>query len=693
MRIILTFIFCMTFAVSYAQVSLRLANKKYDRYHYLDAIKLYEDYLNANSKESDTQKTDKNGKNPRQEAIEKLAHSYRKINDSKNAEKWYAEVVGFSADPQNKFYYAQALAMNGNYADSKKWYAEYAKATKNDKIGMGFVKSYQDSVFKNFFADSSRYNIERVKFNSPQADFSPMYYKTGLVFCSSRLEGASKIPVKHTFNWNKTRFLDLYYTADATSNPSVLNAKLNSRYHEGPVTFFPTGDSIIFTRNNYYKGKYKTSKDKTNKLKIYFANTKNGDDGDWGNITEFPYNSDEYSVGHPTLTTDGRTMYFISDMPGGYGGTDIYMTTFQNGKWSKPINLGAEINTKGREMFPYIDKNNDLYFASDGHAGLGGLDIFVARNAKGKYISPKNIGYPINSKQDDFALIFDDDNDEGYFTSNREGGEGDDDIYKFKQKRCKFLAVVVHAQTKQIIKDAQVEVLEKETGLNFRPQKLNDSIYTFKARLATNYELKAYKRNFDDGKTQLLETTLLKCLKDGEDVSDTIRIPIAPRDPALADNNPDEPFGSPRKGKGNPEDPTGSTPIRPKPTYRYKNNPNIKVIEVTNVYYDFDKYNIRPDAARELDRVIQVMNEYPSLKIELSSHTDTRADNYYNIRLAQRRSRAAYHYLVTRGISPDRLVVNSFGENKLATDCPDDADCSEEDHQLNRRTEVIVLSY
>lgn len=666
MRYVFTIFLLLTLsAVAHAQkVRMKLANSKYEQFHYADAIMMFEDIVASNPNNF--------------EATEKLAHSYRKINDSKKAEEWYAKVVqNAKSQPINMLYYAQALAMNGKYAESRKWFAAYSAAVKNDPRGDRFARAYADSVMRRFFQDSARYVIDTVGFNSPQADFSPMFFRGGIVFASNRTPSQTT-PIKHTFQWNKTPYLDLYFAQSGGNSADRLRKSINSRYHEGPVTFYRSYDSIIFTRNNYLNGKYQTSKDKTNKLKLYFANTKTDASDDWTNITEFPYNSNEYSTGHPALSTDGQTLYFVSDMPGGYGGTDIYMSVFRNGRWSKPQNLGPEINTKGNEMFPFIDENGDLYFASNGHPGLGGLDIFVARSKNGKFTAPRNMGAPINSSQDDFALIYSEDLDEGYFTSNREGGKGDDDIYRFTVKRCKFIIAAVNARTKEIITKAKVEAIEEETGANTRIQALNDTLFTFKPLFQSNYKLHAVKEGFADGYAVIPDSVLATCLLKGLDVSDTIFIPLEPAEPVVA-----------KGGEGKP--PVSESTGRPR--YRYKGDPNVKVIEVKNIYYDFDKFNIRPDAARELDKLIALMNEYPSLKVELSSHTDTRADNLYNIRLAQRRSRSAYNYLVMRGIDPARLIVNSFGENKLVVDCPDYSDCSEEEHQLNRRTEIIILSY
>lgn len=647
-------------ATAQTSIKLKMADKKYHHFHYVEAAAIYEDILAG-------------GFNIK--AAENLAHCYRKLNDSENAEKWYAQIADkTSAD--NKLYYAQALAMNGKYEESKRWYDIYAKDVKDQKNHKApeFVTAYKN--MSEFYKDSARYRVQICNFNSEQADFSPMFFRDGLVFVSNRIDSLNtKSFTRHTFKWNNTRFLDLYAVDKPEDTaPHLFHTKsLNTKFHEGPVAFFGAGDSIVFTRNNFHNGKLGKSKDDIHKLKIYFAEGKdNSDEGDWQDIKEFTYNSDQYSTGHPALTPDNNAMYFTSDMPGGYGGTDIYMSTFMNGRWSKPKNLGPDINTKGNEMFPYIDKNNDLYFASNGHAGMGGLDVFVSKAINGKYQKPSNMGAPINSSQDDFALIFDDDNDTGYFTSNRKTGVGDDDIYSFKVKRCKFIGVVLNARTNEVIPDAQVEVFENKNAVGFIPERKDSIFFTFKSRLKTTYAMRANKIGFREGTAQLTEEELIRCLVRGEDISDTIRIYLEPDlSPQISST-----YTDPKTGK----------------VYKFK-DPNVKVVEITNVYYDFDKYYIRGDANRELERVVQVMNEFPTMMVELSSHTDSRATNYYNIRLAQRRSNAAYNYLIRRGIDPARIRVNSFGENKLIVDCPDFKDCSEEEHQLNRRTEIIILSY
>ena len=651
---------------------LKEANSEFEKFHYHNAAVLFENYLLSE-------------KNNISEEVfqikEKIATCYRKMNEPKQAEKWYAEVVANpNADPINKLYYAQFLAQNQKYDQSKAVYQEYAKIVRSDKRGKDFSVSYED--VDKFFQDAERYTVEPAPFNSPAADFSPAYYQGGIVFCSNRDLKAKELGLPKEFErkykWNGKRYLDLYYSAGGVATPKFFSKKLNTPYHEGPAYFYNNDNSIIFTRNNYHQGKLENSEEDINKLKLFFA-TKSGDD--WANITEFPYNDKEYSVQHPTISPDGNTLYFASDMPGTLGGMDIFKCTWTGGSWSRPINLGAEINTKGNEVFPFIDKNNQLYFSSDGQAGLGGLDIFVARNKDGNYIKPYNIGSPINSSKDDFGLIFEADLNEGYFSSNRDGGKGDDDIYKFSVKTCKILVVVEDEVTKEIISMPKIVSQDKGTKNEVMTVALSDKVFTLQTSFRTGYVLKASKEGYNEGASEITEEQLLKCKNYNGILADTVRISLKKlTDIELAKLRI-------KLGK-DPNDPKIS-----RLTTNYKDNPNIKVLELVNIYYDLDKFYIRPDAARDLDKVLNVLREYPNLRVGLSSHTDSRASYDYNVTLSQRRSQSARQYLIDRGIAPDRLEIFWFSEGKLVTNCPDGVNCSEPDHQLNRRTEVAILEY
>lgn len=634
---------------------LRKANVEFEKFHYKTAIKLYEAYL---------------ARNPgKKEAQEKLAHSYRKINDSKNAEKWYGVVVNHpNTKPSNKLFYAQSLAMNGRYEESRKWYKTYAKEVGHDERGHVFDKTYQDMT--PFYEDASKYEVRLAPFNSKKADFSPMFYRHGIVFCSSREPNKKKRRVKgEKHNWSGDRFLDLYYTRGGVTSPEPFHQDINSRYHEGPVAFYNGENSIVFTRNNYHKGKFKKSKEGINKLKLYLATIVSDK---FAEITEFPYNDDEYSVGHPTLSSDGSTLYFVSDMPGSLGGTDIFKSVRQNGSWGPPQNLGSEINTKGNEMFPFLDADNNLYFASNGHGGLGGLDVFLARNIKGNFAVPENLGTPINSSKDDFGFIIDTDKNEGYFSSNREGGVGDDDIYHFKLHPCRLAVVVVDSVTNKLIEGPQIQIHEEDTDKQVVHVNANKYLFTLQTKIRTNYLISASKEGYEQKTIEVHHHQLIDCKNQKRRIVDTIKIALGP--PMIAKKSPGKGLGSGRRlrtpGKG-----WDST----------------NIIQVKTIYYDLDKYFIRRDAAQTLDELLVILYRNPRLRIGLSSHTDSRNTFKYNVQLSQRRSQSALQYLVSRGISPDRIVIDWFGETKLVSPCPDGVPCNETQHQLNRRTEVIVL--
>ncbi len=656
--------------------AMQRAVEEFDKFHYAEAAKMFEQVM---AKEGASL-----------EAKEKLAMCYRKMNDTQNAERWFALVVNESADPMNKLYYAQTLAQNQKYAESREWYDKFSQAMKSDKRGKEFFVSYGD--VDKFFKDAERYTVEIAPFNSKDADFSPAYYRGGIVFCSNRPRDDKKNKLVH--KWTGKRFLDLYYAPGAGPKAKPFSDNLNTQYHEGSSTFFNDGASIMFTRNNFNAGKFGKSSEDINKLKLFSAQQGSGD---WLNVTEFPFNDAEYSIAHPTISADGQTLYFTSDMPGSIGETDIWMCKGTNGGgWSAPINLGKEVNTKGKEGFPYIDAQGNLFFSSDGHPGLGGLDIFVTRagKEKNKFNVPQNIGSPINSNKDDFSLIFDNEQNEGYFSSNRDGGVGDDDIYKFSVKTCEVRVMIVDAITGKGIPEAKLTVTDKQNKNSLPFEALNDSTFRINTFVSSGYDLKATKEKYTDGKSEITEPLLIKCKQTGGILTDTVKIrmypsdsqPLDPRLITLLGRDPKQPFG---------KDPNGNPLITPNSNgkkYTFKGNPKVKVVDVLTVYYDLDKYNIRPDASRDLDRVLRVLYEYPNMVISMSSHTDARDSFEYNVQLAKNRANSAMNYLIMRGIDPNRLEISSFGEIKLTNNCPDGVDCTEPEHQLNRRTEIAILS-
>ncbi|MDI9873700.1 MULTISPECIES: carboxypeptidase regulatory-like domain-containing protein [Bacteroidota] len=788
--------------------TLKDAEAEFEKMSYLNAAEMFEHALKGKISDAD-----------KQTAKLKLAYAYRQIKDSQNAERVYKEIVdnpSFSGDSKAYLYYAQALATNGKYKESQDVYEKYAKLATTDKRSSSFQKLYKNVETLN--KNQACYKVEYLNLNTDKADFSPTYYKNGFVFNSGRTES---VGLKRVYSWDNSNFLDLYYLSDiskltasqpsgvggSTANkerkfkaPAVVgddeytpatpndsktigsygstgmykgyatyneapvtqsenfSKTLNTKYHEGPVTFSSDGRKIVFTRNNYNSGSFKTSADRVNKLKLYTAEDKKGD-GQWSAVKEVPFNNNEYSTGHPTLTKDDKLMYFVSDMPGGFGGTDVYVVEYNNGNFGTPVNLGPQINTEGNEMFPFVDEKGNLYFASDGHAGLGGLDIFFVELQDGKTVKSKikNLGAPINTSQDDFGLITDGERRQGYLSSNRKRGGADDDIYRFTREcdekpECRELQVIVFdAESKLPLDNADVEVsTEGKTEM-----KKTDSNGTFKICLDEDksYLLKASREGY-------LPNTVGYSAKDAKIEQSTLDIPLQPVKEVEGDSLSARisPSGNP-----NPALPCKVTTLRGRVTSnkdkqpiagvlvtlrnecdgtiqqvvtgadgRYQfdicqgcdynleaakenfgsksnkikkvgDNPpkyinsNLSmfeegdVITIDNIYYDYGRYNIRPDAARELEKLVSLMKRYPKMRIDLRSHTDSRSSTEFNQKLSENRSKSVVSYLRKRGIASTRLESSGFGETQLLNECADGVECTEEQHQTNRRTEFKVI--
>jgi outer membrane protein OmpA-like peptidoglycan-associated protein len=759
-QILIGFVWCLTSFLTQAQSNkLRAANSEFDKMSYAQAVRNYEAFLGNGRHEKEQLK----------EALTKLAFSYRKLQDSKNAERVYRDLFNdfeTSLESEQILYFAQALANNGKYRESQKMYSRYGEQQKEDLRGRKFTVAYMDNA--SFYKDSSLYDIEFVyPLNTRYSDFSPMFYENGLVFVSARNEGSG---IRRVFNQNETPFLDLFLFSDTMSlrkethktletiqaslgssgksakpnktqeNDSFENIEepeidefsksINSKYHEGPVTFFKDYKKIVFTRNNYNKGKAKKSEKGINMLKLFIA-TKKGNK--WTDIKELPFNSDEYSTGHPALSPDNRKMYFVSDMPGGFGGTDIYMVDYREGNWGAPINLGREVNTEGNEMFPFVDEIGNFYFASDGHAGLGGLDMFYLEFRNGvPFGEVENLGVPINSTKDDFGFITDGNRSRGYFSSNRRKGYADDNIYAFT-KGCNALNILVYdSQTNLPLANTELRMVKN--GVNkqgYITNSLGEASLCLES--GADFEFKAFKEGYDVGtitygtmsqslsKQQHLKIYLepaRRPLVKGRIVSEVDQNPIAGATVTL-ENERDGSVAMVITGVD------GRYAFQPDRDGRYSvsavkenyatNTENIgkiknskknyslernfgmiaegDIFRLDNIYYDLDKSEIRADAKKELEsKVIPVLKKYPDLQIELRSHTDSRASEAYNQRLSAARARSVADYLVSRGISSDRLVANGYGESELVNDCDDSAICDEIAHQANRRTEFKILA-
>ena len=757
----LFFLFCLSLSIiSSAQTGkLRIANKHFENLSYVNAIRNYEDFL----KNSKSQSADEC-----REAATKLGFCYRKLQDSRGAERVYRKLIEDypeTVESETYLYFAQSLANNSKYRESQRMYSKYGELQTADMRGKRFTVAYMDN--SKFFKDSSQYKVDFLQpLNTRQSDFSPMYYQGGIVFVSARNEAGG---IKRVFEHNETPFLDLYMFPDTAqlmpkdkaaknlvgaigggssdeveldANPRIgkdgekalskveqFSKTLNSKYHEGPVTFFKDEKKLIFTRNNYLKGRARESGDGINKLKLYSAEIKGKS---WGSVKELPFNSNDYSTGHPTLSPDNTKMYFVSDMPGGYGGTDVYVVEVNGGRWGTPVNLGKEINTEGNEMFPFCDDSGNLYFASDGHEGLGGLDMFFVEMKESIPTGEvTNLGAPINSERDDFGLITNSSRSSGYFSSNRRKGYSDDNIYAFKRS-CKELNLLVYDNDKrEPLDSAQVRVIRNgsngelmltgangllkicvEPGMEYELMVMkegyapNSITYgTLSSRKETNIKMYLEKSKAPivrgvvsaevNAKPIVGATVTLQNERDGS--KQTVVTGQDGRYEFQTQTNASYSITASKDNYATNTEEIGKVRSTRRGPKVVETNVGLvgegDVFQLYNIYYDLNQFFIRPDAAAELDaRLVPLLQKYPDMKIEIRSHTDSRATDLYNTRLSENRARAVVDYLIARGVRPARLLSKGYGETALMNDCRDGINCSEYDHQQNRRTEFRILT-
>ena len=605
---------------------IRQGNRLYDDFAYSMAIKEYQKGL---------------GKKEFPNARIRLAESFKKINDLAHAEEAYSKAVMLpEAQPVHKFHYGQILMRNGKYEQAKNYLDQYLTSIPTDSSARKLRLSC-DSITK-WMADSVKYTVQTSNINSGQSNFSPVWYNGGVVFATDRNTKGK------TFEWTGRPFLEMYFAKGTPEkgyeSPISLTGDVNGTYHDGPATFTSKGDTIYFTRNNYIRNKIKESSLEEVNLKIYQATKK---DTSWIGLKEFPFNSNDYSTGHPTLSSDGNTMYFVSDMTGTLGGSDIFMSQKVNGEWQQPVNMGPKINTPYNEMFPVVWKDTVLYFSSEGHYNFGGLDIFQSVNRANGWSNPTNAGYPLNTSYDDFGIAMNDSGTAGLFSSNRNvQNTTQDNIYNFTVNDLRFTleGIAVEKSSQLPINNVRVELLNTKTKVKEFAVTGPDGKFTFKLDPESDFSIVGSKDTYFTN-TEKVSTV-------GKKFSENMFVKLKMELERIVVNKP---------------------------------------IVLENIYYDLDKYNIRPDAAEGLDKLVAILNDNPGISIELSSHTDTRADDRYNLTLSQRRADAAVNYIIAHGISSSRITAKGYGEQQLVNHCENGVECSEEIHQQNRRTEFKVV--
>lgn len=705
---------------------IKKADKLYNKLAYAEAVKYYSSILE--------QGVDSN------RVAKQMADSYFQMRDPQNAQKWYAIVVKNDPAPKDYLRYAEMLKGNGNYEMASKYMTIYNGLDATDSRAAAHVKN--ENYFKELTEPTERFTLRNEERNSSQADFSPMYYgKDKVVFVSNR--GLLGVSVKRNHKWNNEPFLNLFSATVGNEGrlETVLpfSEKVNTKFHEGPMAFSKDLKNMYFTRNNYIDKKKAKSSDDIVKLKLYISEKT---DLGWSDPVEFAHNSDEYSVGHPALTEDGNTLYFVSDMPGGYGGTDLWMSKLTAGAWSKPVNMGDRINSEGNEMFPFVHSDGTLYYSSDGLLGLGGLDVFEARSTANGFSAPENLAAPLNSKSDDFGFIANTEKTEGYVSSNRVNGKGDDDIYHFFMKDVVALTIsgtVVNADddmkplmgARVRLLDEYGEVIATETmgpegtfKFDLDPELCGYQIQIDNGEGWSDYAYDNVPCDMDEGDIGLGQVPLeeMKWGARGTIKEKSTKQPLAGFEVTFTDRETGEGVVKTTGDNGTVQftldgekiydvkfekegffTKTGEiSTIGVEPgmleieRYIDLNLERIEIgkgIKIENIYYDYNKSFIRPDAALELNKIVLLMIDNPTIKVEMGSHTDARGSDAYNLKLSQRRAKAAMDYIIAQGIDKDRMSSKGYGETTLINNCKDGVTCSDELHEENRRTEFKVVGF
>lgn len=618
---------------------LEKANEFYNTLNYKFAIELYEKVM---------------AKKPSLTVAQKLANCYRFTNNTEAAEVAYSKVISFDGfDPINFYYYADVLKQNGKYDLAKYNYTMYGSSNKEKLSEASYLAASCDSAKS--WINNALPNIavkNQTAQNTEFAEFSPSKYDKGFTFVSDRLnvDDAGTIENGKVYGWTGNGYLKIYEVDTSNKNEPVIKRlpeSINSKFHNGPATFTSDLSTIYFSRTDISEPT-KNKKLQVGQKYIYYSEKK---DGVWGEAVLIPFNEKEkFNVQHPALSPNGDVLYFSSDMPGGYGGSDLYASKKNSdGKWDKPENCGSVVNTSFDEVFPYVRTDGKLYFSSKGHAGLGGLDLFSVDGAFNSFSNLQNLKAPYNSSKDDFGVLFLNESN-GLLSSNRNGGSGLDDIYSFSPSIPFTKAPVLVIQGKVIdnsglpVKNAVVTLFNNTLGTNSAVFSDANGLFNFNLEPETEYRVHG--------------------------------------DSKMAFEIPDHPISTKGEEKSKTYDLTFTLrkPLDTKDVYVLK-----------NIYYDFNKYNLRKDALVTLFKLAVYLKKYPNVNIELRSHTDERGTAEYNMALSQKRADVVVEYLKYKGISASRLSGKGYGETELIFVCGDRT-CLEAQHQLNRRTEFKVLN-
>ena len=659
------------------------------------------------------------------EARQRIADCYFRLGDIDAAEREYATLAATpSIPPKYKYQYAQVLSIQGKYAEAQKWFSEYQHVTTDSRAKSKFDFIYYLSYY---FRDSVLYDIKNEPFNSDQSDFAPQYHQDGIVFVSARDRDLFIKRQSSSALNDKEAMLNIFYAPNqATSEQDAAlfyHDDLNSAYHDGPIAFYNNGKSVVFSRNNLSNGKPMHHAGRVN-LKLYFAEL--DANNKMKNIESFPYNDDSHSIGHPWMSEDGTLLYFSSDRPGGEGGVDIYRSKNENGKWATPQNLGPLVNTMGDEFYPFMATDTTLYFSSNGHGGLGSLDIYVSHQQKESFSLPENLGFPLNTSSDDFALVMDRSGRKGLFSSNRAGGVGYDDIYSFNVKSFFVVgkAIERNDSTKEI-PNAKIAVMDETFHVIDSTTSDEKGIFFFDLPFDKEYHFEAQKKGFTwiDSLSFSTHTRALG--------KDSLLIPLWKNDlfvkGYIFSNETQDKLIDAIVTMENMTDgvvdsivtnPTGEYNFRVVPNKKYKihaqkegfipkefelNTAGITKGNLINdilleevfmekvvLQFDFDKWEIKKEFYQQLETLAKILNRKSKSHIHIGAYADARGTHAYNQALSDKRAHEVVKFFESQGIPIKRITAIGFGEELLLNQCSSGVNCSQEEHSKNRRAELKV---
>ena len=655
------FFLSLFFKLNAQTINTKLADKQYEDYAYADAIKSYQELIDKGT-------TD-------EKILRRLGNSYYFIGELRDALKWYDQLFRINEVQETEYLYryAQCFKWVGNYRKADEILAKFNEKSTSDRRAdlIRNEKNYLEDIKSN----SGRFDIADAGMNSSYSDYGSAVYDNKIIFTSARDTGGV---AKNSFKWTNKAFSRLYVAElmpdGNVSEPKVFRRKENAKYNESTPIFTKDGRKMYFTRNNFIDGKRRKSAKQVTLLKLFSADLINGN---WENIKELPFNSDQYSTAHPALSIDEKTLYFASDRPGTLGQSDLYKVSIHgNGTYGNPENLGPSINTEARETFPFISEENELYFASDGRPGLGGLDIFVSKiKDDGTFDEVQNVGEPINGKHDDFAFVINSKNRNGFFSSNRISGHGLDDVYRFTETRkliCEqdLTGSVSDAESNELLSNASLTLFDENFNAVSTIASDEKGNYVFpKIKCGKKYAIRASKNDYG---IKEIPVTIKKL-----NGATTLAIQM------------DKMF-KPMTAKAIEVKKVSVSPVK---IGAIKVGTDLaKLLHIPMNFFDLGKATIKKTSEPQLQKVVDLLNEYPAIKLDIRSHTDSRQSDANNLVLSEKRAQSTKNWLVQKGINESRLTAKGYGESRLVNRCTDGVKCTEKQHEQNRRSEFIITN-